>query len=77
MLALVNGADCAFECMYYMQHKRLNQNIRYQQITLKIRFVVAEKNHFLATACHYLVCKALFCGGNFVNSSCTLGAKHH
>ena len=43
MLALGNGADCAFECMYYMQHKRQNQNIRYQPLTLKIRFLVAEK----------------------------------
>ena len=58
MLALGNGAYCAFECMYYMQHKRRNQNIRYETLTLKIRFLVAEKkkNHCLTTACHYLVC---------------------
>ena len=77
MLVLGNGVYCAFEGMYYMQHKRRYQNIRYQPLTLKIRFLVAEKNHCLITACNYLVCKALFCGGNFVNSSCTLGAEHH
>ena len=43
MLALGNGAYCAFENIYYMQHKRRNQNIWYQPLTLKIRFLVADK----------------------------------
>ena len=48
MLALGNDAYCAFECMYYMQHKRQNQNIRYQPLTRKIRFLVAEKKKNIA-----------------------------